>query len=387
MSKTVKIPSYQNPCEIIINGVKYQYPAGEICLVPDDVAMVIENVENNAPKYAKENVRRPDIVEAVSGEVITASYSAEAPLHGLKVFGKTIQNGTPAPDAPVALESVGAKGKVTVKVVGKNLVNTSSLPLFAGLPKQSLAVDLPINIPAGHFVIHTATTSGITRNNVFSVALYGREMDEIKQISRESSHSLNSACEFTLSREEALRAETIRIYYNYANDISRIDGEKLTVFQIEAGSIATEYELYKEPQIITIFTPSGLSGIPVSSGGNYTDANGQQWICDEIDFEKGVYIQRVGKIDSYNGQALSGAYISSTGALSTGAIVLYQLASAKKTDINKEKLEAYAAMHTNCPSTTVYNDSDAGMEVKYVADTKLYVDKKFNVLAAMVNNA
>ena len=212
-------------------------------------------------------------------------------------------------------------------------------------------------------------------------------MDEIKQISRESSHSLNSACEFTLSREEALRAETIRIYYNYANDISRIDGEKLTVFQIEAGSIATEYELYREPQIITIFTPSGLSGIPVSSGGNYTDANGQQWICDEIDFEKGVYIQRVGKIDSYNGEALSGAYISSTGALSTGAIVLYQLASAKKTDIYKEKLEAYAAMHTNCPSTTVYNDSDAGMEVKYVADTKLYVDKKFNVLAAMVNNA
>ena len=387
MSKFVKIPNHQNPCEIIINGVKYQYPAGETCLVPDDVAMVIENVKNNAPKYVKEAVRSPDIVETVSGEVIAVSDSAEAPLQGLRVFGKTIQNGTPTPDAPVALESVGADGNVTVKVAGKNLIDTSGLSLYAKLPNQNLAIDLPVNIPAGQFTLRTATSSGITRNNVFSVALYDGEMAEVKQISRESSHSLNSACEFTLSHEEALRAQTIRIYYNYVNDTSRVDGDKLTVFQIEAGSIATEYEPYKEPQIITISTPGGLCGIPVFSGGNYTDAKGQQWICDEVDFEKGVYIQRVGKIDRYNGKALPGAYLSSTGELSTGAAVLYQLESDKKTDISAEKLAEYAAMYTNYPSTTVYNDADAGMEVKYVADTKLYVDNKFNVLAAMVNNA
>jgi hypothetical protein len=32
----------------------------------------------------------------------------------------------------------------------------------------------------------------------------------------------------------------------------------------------------------------------VSSGGNYTDATGQQWICDEVDLERGVYIRRIG---------------------------------------------------------------------------------------------
>ena len=40
------------------------------------------------------------------------------------------------------------------------------------------------------------------------------------------------------------------------------------------------------------FIPYTLPGIPVTSGGNYTDANGQQWICDEIDFGRGVYVQR-----------------------------------------------------------------------------------------------
>lgn len=48
-------------------------------------------------------------------------------------------------------------------------------------------------------------------------------------------------------------------------------------------------------QTLTINTPNGLCGIPVDTGGNYTDEKGQQWICDEIDFERGVYIQKIKK--------------------------------------------------------------------------------------------
>lgn len=40
-----------------------------------------------------------------------------------------------------------------------------------------------------------------------------------------------------------------------------------------------------------------MPGIPVSSGGNYTDENGQQWVTDEVDLAKGVYIKRIEKID------------------------------------------------------------------------------------------
>ena len=45
----------------------------------------------------------------------------------------------------------------------------------------------------------------------------------------------------------------------------------------------------------TLLVPYTLHGIPVATGGNYTDANGQQWICDEIDLKRGVYVQRVRK--------------------------------------------------------------------------------------------
>lgn len=47
---------------------------------------------------------------------------------------------------------------------------------------------------------------------------------------------------------------------------------------------------------LTLPTPNGLPGIPVVSGGNYIDPQGQQWVCDEVDLERGVKVQRIGKV-------------------------------------------------------------------------------------------
>ena len=49
----------------------------------------------------------------------------------------------------------------------------------------------------------------------------------------------------------------------------------------------------EKSQRFIIQTPNGLPGIPVKSGGNYTDETGQQWVCDEIDFKDGKRVQRI----------------------------------------------------------------------------------------------
>lgn len=72
---------------------------------------------------------------------------------------------------------------------------------------------------------------------------------------------------------------------------------ELTNIQLEYSSKPTSYEPYHEPQSMSVTTPNGLPGIPVSSGGNYTDENGQRWICDEVDFGRGVYMKRVYTVD------------------------------------------------------------------------------------------
>lgn len=48
-------------------------------------------------------------------------------------------------------------------------------------------------------------------------------------------------------------------------------------------------------QKLYISTPNDLPGIKVDSSGNYTDENGQQWICDLINFKSGKYLQRIYK--------------------------------------------------------------------------------------------
>ena len=93
---------------------------------------------------------------------------------------------------------------------------------------------------------------------------------------------------------------------------------------------ATDFEPYIA-QTLTASTPKGLPGIPVSSGGNYTDENGQQWLCDEIDFARGVYVQRVKQFvvdentsfnkHSYTTDEYFVCYASNTGAAATKACI------------------------------------------------------------------
>ena len=85
-----------------------------------------------------------------------------------------------------------------------------------------------------------------------------------------------------------------------------VAGDKAYDVQLEIGKEATSYEPYRE-QLLTLPTPNGLPGIPVTSGGNYTDQNGQQWVCDEVDLERGVRVQRIASfvIDAKNANGIS----------------------------------------------------------------------------------
>lgn len=190
-------------------------------------------------------------------------------------------------------------------------------------------------------------------------------------------------------------------------------------------------EEYKK-QTLIIPTPGALPGIPVSSGGNYTDEKGQQWVADEIDLANGEKVQRC-KRDrfvlrkannryiaedilgispnysnvicdkfAYNPNASNGSPgIRSSGnynsivawcenfeeASSTIEVdVTYVLATPIRTPLPPETIAAYKSLKTYSPTTTVINDAGAGMSVGYVADTKLYIDKKIDgVMKALAN--
>ena len=212
----------------------------------------------------------------------------------------------------------------------------------------------------------------------------------------------------------------------------------------DSGSITVNVSGKNEEQSMTIATPNGLPGIPVSSGGNYTDANGQQWVCDEVDLARGVYVKKIQKetvsadsivaVDSqfaatagasvnvllkkvnlvntgiatiasdraigvaldyrtdyadmyrcYSAQAPGACvfrYSMGTGEKSIedaqkdfgGAIIYYILATPIETPLSEEELAAYAALYTYRDNTTVSNDASAYMDLEYVMDSKKYID-------------
>lgn len=253
------------------------------------------------------------VVCSASGESITVSDSSDQPLVGLNIYGKSTQAGTPTPDAPVDIKSIGDDG------------------------------DVGINVGTDRFVLMTG---------------------------------------------------------------------------------------------------DGMRGVPVAdkSIATYTDGNGQMWYADEIDLERGVYIQRttvVQILSTWDWQKNSGgteiyappknianiaiklnspiicshlvggvwgsnksgriclgnesaAFVGiSTATFSTiealvswldgetdGVFCVVPLKTPIETPLTAEQITAYKALHTNKPNTTITNGENAYMSMTYIADAKAYIDNK-----------
>ena len=67
--------------------------------------------------------------------------------------------------------------------------------------------------------------------------------------------------------------------------------------------------------------------------------------------------------------------------------VAYAFDTPIETPLSAEELATFAALHTNKPTTTVYNDAGADMAIEYVADTKNYIDQKLAAISAALLNA
>ena len=214
---------------------------------------------------------------------------------------------------------------------------------------------------------------------------------------------------------DALLDNHIAWYNNPDSEVENVISE----IQIEIGTEATDYTPYRESQSLSISISTRLPAIPVDSDGNYTDANGQQWISDYVDLKRGKYVQNVGTMDlndmqwrkddnyissstvlqNFKGEAnrvissfVRFAYnyggdcffLDNNGAVYFGtefskrfstlelfqvylqehdSIILYQLAEPIECDLTPEEIQAYKNLVTYAGTTIVENDAECYMEV------------------------
>lgn len=218
---------------------------------------------------------------------------------------------SPNPDYPQELISAGDKGNVELQVEGKNLLDGQLYYAEYGKGifylKNKDTAELPYS-PAFEVkgvckiarckrgVSYTFTVKNPNNNATLGIAEY-KNLDTA--LSPDDSIGFYNAGEnkasitYIAKNDGILVCGIAGIWTDNVTTLHVCTADEL--LQLEIGDKATGYEPPRPIQTLTHSTPNGLPGIPVSSGGNYTDDNGQQWIADYRDWERGVDVQRVWK--------------------------------------------------------------------------------------------
>lgn len=358
--------------------------------------------------------------KTVSSKIISVSDSSSKPFKGLKLFGNTTQDGTPTPDAPIDLVNTGNNGTIGISVYGKNLLTYP----YKETTKIMYGVNYIVN-EDGTINIDGTSSSYSTFILNENISLIGGVRYKLKS----GTNNISNIIQYIDGTGKIEYASVVdwKNEYQLKNIYLQVNPNK-TVSELVKPMLIVDvkeevnYEVPKGIQSLTIPTPNGLPGIQVSSGGNYTDENGQQWVCDEIDLARGVYIQRVklfelaiadmNNSENYpgwasvqdilkcvpnatNGIINKDMYLNigkkvSANTVNTKCVVwldmsvysmtqrewqekypdlvvkfMIPLIEPEETQLDAETIAAYRTLHTNEPYTTIYNNDNVSMETTY----------------------
>lgn len=363
--------------------------------------------------------RQNVLVGSETDNPVSCDDAFAAPLCGLNVYGKSTQDGTPSLDNPVPIVSAGDGGSVAVKVTGKNLLNPA---LFQNNKYQGF------NAETGYYGIDSVNGYWITgiQPCLPSTTYHFNTMVEGGCFYDEKKNVIGIA-------DFASTIKTPAKCAYYCVNFSSVHMPYGTPI-IATVSESTAYSPYRE-QLLTLPTPNGLPGIPVTSGGNYTDPHGQQWVCDEVDLERGVKVQRVNAVDlstcvitgttnlaatkrlairlplngrDYKTEALCNKlqfivsftkdtphfYIDVSNAqvfIPIGAknpeegeyILFYALATPIETPLTPAEIAAYKAITAYAPDTVVQASDGAWVKLEYQKDVNIAIKKLEDAIASM----
>lgn len=228
------------------------------------------------------------------------------PMRDLKIYGNSFQDGTPSPETPIEVQSVGelvtdeaddncGKYKIPVVVKGINLFDKTKVsggyindangeyrPTSDGTSYVSDYIEIPPN--QKFYITHTETNqlaAFYDENKQFVKGIYG----------------------YGRSHESPSNAKYIRI---------TVRADYMDTMQVQLGSVSTEYEPYIEPVTTNIFLDE-----PLRKLGDY---------ADYIDFKENKVVRNIGSeklseipFNGKSGVSTSNSFYASY-SLSTGVI-------------------------------------------------------------------
>lgn len=296
---------------------------------------------------------------AVSGaDSYTFNDSVDYPVIALNLYGKSVQDGTPTPDAPIDIVSVGDNG---FDIISKDDSHFSLLSVRDSggdiITKQPISV-VGKNGETKQFIV-SASGSGLSYQWWQDVGNGWIVIDT--SAARKATFSIPVAA--------------FRNGYKYRCVVTDSNGNS------ETSNVSTLYVVSDDCEVKTASIATDalpFCGIPVDN------------VRDEFIYNAdgtGKIIKRTARIDSYNGETISGAYISTTGSLTTGATVIHKLNTPQEIELTAAEMSALRQLQTFNGTTNISNDAGAEMSVKYCTNKALseFVLPIFNGLQAQID--
>lgn len=231
----------------------------DVASLKEETGSLKEDISNKITKFYASNQGEVHIADSDNGKI-----------QDMMLYGKSSQDGTPSLENPVEIKSVV---NPVIKICGKNLFDSKKFPIilnraidtntgkvYESLSGNYCAIEKYIHFPY--------SGKKVSFNASMTLCAYDKDYKFINTVNRNNG-----------------QVPIGTMYVRF--DIKTVEKDKA---QIELSENATTYEPYKEQTIqLTII----LNSIPVSSGGNVT-IDGQQYIADYVDVERGKLVRMVG---------------------------------------------------------------------------------------------
>ena len=276
---------------------------------------------------ARQNI----LVGSETGNPVAIDDAFAAPLCGLTVYGKSTQDGTPTPDAPVPIVSAGDGGSVTVTLSDENgKTKTLILLTHNGLPGIPVQYDGNYTDKSGQQWVCDEVDLGKGEK----VQKIGRAFVENCIISRDPNW-------FDASKSYSYQVLAWKEAFNLT---------------IDSGGPCNRFIAYR----FMDFYGKGIeNGFVITHGEGVFNISKSLGICTTPDEFKRWFNENV---------------------------VLYKiLATPIETPLTPDEIAAYKALAAYAPDTVVQASDGAGMKLDYQRDVNIVIKKLEDAIASIAN--
>lgn len=326
---------------------------------------------------------------------------------------------SPSVEYPQEIVNAGDDGSVGIKVTGKNLFDISKLKIEHTEEKIVIKQDSPYAIKL---------VENFKENTRYTVSFESHKNDGgSNYVLFEFVYTDGSKSEWYVN---AISKKGFQSQANKTIDYLQIRNPwkayaEITKIQVEKGIERTEYEAYKEPQVLTIQLDrpltkwdrlekrGGVYGIVYTSKHVIFDGGAEEeWVRGSKSFYlKGftgleqsyeIFCDKlknyIGSVNEITQNSISGnttnLRVSIDGITDVETLrtwlsknnldVYYFSKESEFVPLPEETQIALNLLHTSYPTTVISNSEDCEMEVEYIADTKNYIDKRVSELSASI---